>query len=80
MFEWAYSGANRAVPRNFGPECAYYLSPLRQITETIIIISICIVIMVSKTFPTCLVKIFTIHIHANKIVQWVLCGQQRVSL
>lgn len=40
MFEWAYSGANKAVPRNVGPECAYFLTPRRQIIETIIVTAI----------------------------------------
>lgn len=47
MFEWAYSGANKAVPRNVGPECAYYLSTTRQILETSIVITICVYILVS---------------------------------
>lgn len=47
MFEWAYSGANKDVPRNVGPECAYYLSPQRQIIETIIVTTACIYIIVS---------------------------------
>lgn len=47
MFEWAYSGANKAVPRNVGPECAYFLSTKRQIIETIVVVSICVYISVS---------------------------------
>lgn len=47
MFEWAYSGANKAVPRNVGPECAYFLSTKRQIIETIIVVTICVYISVS---------------------------------
>ncbi|XP_063359067.1 transmembrane protein 164 [Cydia amplana] len=50
MFEWAYSGANRAVPRNVGPECAYFLSYNRQIIETIIVTALCSYILV-KTYP-----------------------------
>ncbi|VVC86703.1 transmembrane protein 164 [Leptidea sinapis] len=50
MFEWAYSGANRAVPRNVGPECAYFLSTQRQIIETVIVVAVCIYIIV-KTYP-----------------------------
>ncbi|XP_076230962.1 transmembrane protein 164 isoform X2 [Calliopsis andreniformis] len=34
MFEWAYDGVNSSIPRNVGPECAYYLSPKRRIIET----------------------------------------------
>ncbi|XP_041968418.1 transmembrane protein 164 [Aricia agestis] len=49
MFEWAYSGANKAVPRNVGPECAYFLSPQRQILETIIVTSICLYV-IKKTY------------------------------
>lgn len=47
MFEWAYSGANKAVPRNVGPECAYFLSTKRQIIETVIVVTICVYISVS---------------------------------
>lgn len=47
MFEWAYSGANKAVPRNVGPECAYFLSFQRQIIETLIVTSLCIYVLVS---------------------------------
>lgn len=53
MFEWAYSGANKAVPRNVGPECAYFLSPVRQIIETFIVISICTYVLVSTTLFLC---------------------------
>lgn len=35
MLEWAYSGVNGSVPRNVGPECADYLTPMRRIVETI---------------------------------------------
>ncbi|XP_054009493.1 transmembrane protein 164 [Hylaeus anthracinus] len=37
MFEWAYDGVNVSIPRNVGPECAYYLSPKRRIIETLFI-------------------------------------------
>lgn len=47
MFEWAYSGANKAVPRNVGPECAYFLSPQRKLIETILVTTICVYIIVS---------------------------------
>lgn len=47
MFEWAYSGANKGVPRNVGPECAYFLSTQRKIIETIIVTSFCIYVLVS---------------------------------
>lgn len=47
MFEWAYSGANKAVPRNVGPECAYFLSPQRQLIETLIVITVCVYVIVS---------------------------------
>ncbi|KAL0849181.1 hypothetical protein ABMA28_013522 [Loxostege sticticalis] len=50
MFEWAYSGANKAVPRNVGPECAFYLSHQRQIIETVLVTAICIYILII-TFP-----------------------------
>lgn len=49
MFEWALSGANKDVPRNVGPECAFYLSFQRRVIETIIVIFLSIVILV-KTY------------------------------
>ncbi|XP_077292440.1 transmembrane protein 164 [Arctopsyche grandis] len=48
MFEWAYGGVNRSVPRNVGPECAYFLTPTRQITETIIVVSICLALAIKS--------------------------------
>lgn len=50
MFEWAYSGANKAVPRNVGPECAYFLTHRRQIIETIIVCTTSIYILVSMYY------------------------------
>ncbi|KAL4708073.1 hypothetical protein ACJJTC_009852 [Scirpophaga incertulas] len=50
MFEWAYAGANRAVPRNVGPECAYFLSHQRQVIETLIVCTICVITII-KTYP-----------------------------
>ncbi|KPJ15134.1 Transmembrane protein 164 [Papilio machaon] len=50
MFEWAYSGANKAVPRNVGPECAYFLSTKRQIIETVLVTSLCIYTLL-KIYP-----------------------------
>uniref|UniRef100_A0A2A4K0N5 Transmembrane protein 164 n=1 Tax=Heliothis virescens TaxID=7102 RepID=A0A2A4K0N5_HELVI len=50
MFEWAYSGANKAVPRNVGPECAFFLTTKRQIIETLIVVALCVYISI-KTFP-----------------------------
>lgn len=47
MLEWAYSGVNKAVPRNVGPECAYYLSIQRQIVETVVVTAVCVYILVS---------------------------------
>lgn len=37
-FDWAYSGVNPKIPRNTGPECAYYLSPEWRQKETIIML------------------------------------------
>lgn len=50
MFEWAYSGANKGVPRNVGPECAYFLSAQRKIIETIIVTGFCVYVL-TKTYP-----------------------------
>lgn len=35
-FDWAYGGINASIPRNFGPECAFYLSPQRKFIETVV--------------------------------------------
>ncbi|GLV41515.1 uncharacterized protein CBL_06745 [Carabus blaptoides fortunei] len=40
IMEWAYSGVNKSVPRNAGPECAEYLSPHRRYMETVIVMSV----------------------------------------
>lgn len=34
MLQWTYEGVNSSIPRNQGPECAYYLSTKRKIIET----------------------------------------------
>ncbi|XP_076294669.1 transmembrane protein 164 isoform X1 [Lasioglossum baleicum] len=34
MFEWTYDGVDVSIPRNAGPECAYYISPHYRIIET----------------------------------------------
>ncbi|CAK9811950.1 Transmembrane protein 164 [Anthophora plagiata] len=56
MFEWAYDGVNASIPRNVGPECAYYLSPKRRIIETsfvsVIIISLLVWGYKRITLPT----------------------------
>ncbi|KOC65216.1 Transmembrane protein 164 [Habropoda laboriosa] len=46
MFEWAYDGVNASIPRNVGPECAYYLSPKRRIIETSFVSIIIIFLLV----------------------------------
>ncbi|EAA02838.4 AGAP012707-PA, partial [Anopheles gambiae str. PEST] len=38
LLSWAYDGVNGSVPRNTGPECADYLSPVRKLVETMVII------------------------------------------
>ncbi|XP_063376244.1 transmembrane protein 164 [Cydia fagiglandana] len=65
MFEWAYSGANRAVPRNVGPECAYFLSYNRQIIETIIVTALCSYILV-KTYPKLVLPHDEIYIKSDR--------------
>ena len=40
---WAYEGVNGTVPRNTGQECFEFLTPLRRIVESIIVIPLCIV-------------------------------------
>ncbi|XP_047041897.1 transmembrane protein 164 isoform X2 [Helicoverpa zea] len=65
MFEWAYSGANKAVPRNVGPECAFFLSTKRQIIETLIVIAICAYISI-KTFPRLCVPQDTHYVKSDR--------------
>lgn len=65
MFEWAYSGANKAVPRNVGPECAFFLSTKRQIIETLIVIAICAYISI-KTFPRLCVPQNTHYVKSDR--------------
>lgn len=45
MFDWAYGGINASIPRNVGPDCAFYLSPKRKLLETIFF-SLAIVAMI----------------------------------
>ncbi|XP_003703446.1 transmembrane protein 164 isoform X1 [Megachile rotundata] len=46
MFEWAYDGVNASIPRNAGPECAYYISPKRRIVETVFISIVTIILLI----------------------------------
>ncbi|XP_015429610.1 PREDICTED: transmembrane protein 164 [Dufourea novaeangliae] len=46
MFEWAYDGVNASIPRNVGPECAYYLSTQHKIIETSFVSILIIVLLV----------------------------------
>ncbi|XP_061514675.1 transmembrane protein 164 isoform X1 [Anopheles gambiae] len=43
LLSWAYDGVNGSVPRNTGPECADYLSPVRKLVETMVIIPLCLI-------------------------------------
>lgn len=36
--DWAYSGVNKTVPRNAGPECAEFLNPIWRRVETVIVL------------------------------------------
>ncbi|XP_004927596.1 transmembrane protein 164 [Bombyx mandarina] len=65
MFEWAYSGANKAVPRNVGPECAFFLTPQRKIIETIIVFLICVYLLV-KTYPILKIPIDTDYTKSDR--------------
>lgn len=40
--EWAYSGVNKTVPRNAGPECAGFLNPTWRFIETVIVVALAI--------------------------------------
>lgn len=40
MMEWAYSGVNKTVPRNAGPECAEFLNPIWRRIETVIVLAL----------------------------------------
>ncbi|GJQ70019.1 hypothetical protein Trydic_g22510 [Trypoxylus dichotomus] len=40
--DWAYSGVNKTVPRNAGPECADFLNPIWRRIETVIVLAIAV--------------------------------------
>lgn len=44
MMEWAYSGVNKTVPRNAGPECADFLNPTWRRIETVIVLTLATII------------------------------------
>lgn len=44
--DWAYSGVNKTVARNAGPECANYLNPTWRIVETVIVLTISLFILI----------------------------------
>ncbi|XP_044267359.1 transmembrane protein 164 [Tribolium madens] len=39
MMEWAYSGVNKTVPRNAGPECAQFMNPIWRLIETVFVLA-----------------------------------------
>lgn len=39
MMDWLYSGVNKTVARNAGPECASFLSPTWRLIESVIVLS-----------------------------------------
>ena len=39
MMEWAYSGVNKTVPRNAGPECAEFMNPIWRRIETVFVLA-----------------------------------------
>ncbi|RZB39998.1 TMEM164 domain containing protein, partial [Asbolus verrucosus] len=39
MMEWAYSGVNKTVPRNAGPECAGFMNPTWRRIETVFVLA-----------------------------------------
>lgn len=39
QWDWAYAGVNASVPRNAGPECAYYLTARRHLIEDIFVVA-----------------------------------------
>ncbi|XP_015113788.1 transmembrane protein 164 [Diachasma alloeum] len=49
MLEWAYEGVNASIPRNVGPECAYYLPFKYKIIETLSV-SVLIMYLVMKGY------------------------------
>lgn len=46
MMDWAYSGVNKTVARNAGPECANYLNPIWRVVETVIVLTISIYLFI----------------------------------
>ncbi|XP_063972248.1 transmembrane protein 164 isoform X2 [Diachasmimorpha longicaudata] len=49
MLEWAYEGVNASIPRNVGPECAFYLPSKYKIIETLSV-SVLIMYLVMKGY------------------------------
>lgn len=39
MMEWAYSGVNKTVPRNAGPECAEFMNPTWRLIDTVLVLA-----------------------------------------
>lgn len=42
---WAYDGVNGSIPRNTGPECVEYLTTIRHIIESAVMVPLAIVIL-----------------------------------
>lgn len=40
---WAYDGVNASIPRNTGPECIQYLSTIRHVIESAVLIPVAII-------------------------------------
>ncbi|XP_018569915.1 transmembrane protein 164-like [Anoplophora glabripennis] len=38
MMDWAYSGVNKTVPRNAGPECAGFMNPIWRCVDTAVVL------------------------------------------
>lgn len=59
--DWLYSGVNKTVARNAGPECANFLSPTWRLVESVIVLSAAYILFVwsyqKVSLPaTCYVK------------------------
>lgn len=63
---WAYGGVNSSIPRNTGPECVNYLSTIRHIVESLILVPAAIIIFKygQSKFPPLQIN----YKHADRIV------------
>lgn len=63
--EWAYSGVNKSVPRNAGPECSEYLTVHRRHVETVVVLG-AFVMLLAYTWPRLRVPDATVFVRRDR--------------